>query len=110
MQYWFNDYIDQVQAPDGFITKFMVELESTLYDVGDTIIYEGDAVDNLVFILSGSCDLNGVQKVKKFNFEQYRKMQRRNIYMKSTTGLFDQEDTYDDNEEEYVRIKAVTLR
>ena len=80
MKYWFNDYIENIQAPQGFVTKVMVKLESRLCDVGDTIIKEGKAIENLVFIVSGSCELNGIHKVKRFNFEKYRRFKRKHIY------------------------------
>ena len=59
--------------------------------------------------MSGCCDLNGLHKVKRFDFEKYRSLQRRHIYNKGDQGLRAQEDGYDESEEWY-RIPAVTLR
>ena len=47
----------------------MVSLESTLYDVGDNIINFGDGVEELIFIVSGRCEINGVHTIKK-NFHR----------------------------------------
>ena len=70
LKYFFNDVIEKVNAPQGFVTKLMVELDSTLYDVGDTIVREGDIVSNLIFVISGSCVLNGIHETKKRDHKQ----------------------------------------
>ena len=38
LKYFFNDIIENISAPKGFVTRIMVELESTIYDTNDVII------------------------------------------------------------------------
>ena len=103
--YFLNDIIEGIKAPQGFVTKVMVSLESSLYDVGDTIIKAGDSVENLVFIISGSCDLNGFHTVPAFNSARYERL-RPGFYDRPT---YKQVAETEDEMEEF-KIKVVTLR
>jgi len=104
LSYFFNDIIGGIKAPQGFVTKVMVGLESTLYDVGDTIINAGDSVDDLVFIVSGSCDLHGTHTVPAFNAAKFERL-RPGFYEKPNR----QEREIEEEMEEF-KIKVVTLR
>ena len=58
-----------VSAPQSFITSVMVNLESSLYDVGDVIVKCSEKVNDLIFIQSGSVELSGIHSVKVLNLK-----------------------------------------
>ena len=47
----------------------MVNLESSLYDVGDVIVNCSEKVNDLIFIQSGSVELCGIHSVKVLNLK-----------------------------------------
>ena len=59
-----------VSAPHSFITSVMVNLESSLYDVGDVIVSHNEKVNDLIFIQSGSVELCGIHSVKVLNLNK----------------------------------------
>ena len=68
-----------MDAPQSFVTNVMVNLESSLYDVGDCIVRYQEPCKDLIFIQSGCVELSGVTKAKVLNLNQ-------NIYQKSRSG------------------------
>ena len=88
----------------------MVELECTLYDVGDVIVREGDRVTDLIFVVSGSCVLNGIHETKKFDYQKYERLKNQHIYPRSQPTQLEQNDEDFSNDTEEFRIKVVTLR
>ena len=99
LDHFFNDKIMNVSAPHSFITSVMVNLESSLYDVGDVIVSHNEKVNDLIFIQSGSVELCGIHSVKVLNLNK-------NIYQRSTQ----KGDAFFDEEEEQFRIRVVRLR
>ena len=70
LNFFFDDLDQGVKAPDGFMTRILVSLEATLYEVGDTIVDYGDTMKDLHFIVAGSCDLLGTHKVDNSQFQR----------------------------------------
>ena len=98
LQYFFKDKILNVDAPQSFVTSVMVNLESSLYDVGDCIVKYQEPCKDLIFIQSGCVELSGVTKAKVLNLNQ-------NIYQKSRSG-----GVLYSKEEEPFSIRVVKLR
>ena len=48
----------------------MVNLESSLYDVGDVIVNHSEKVNDLIFIQSGSVELSGIHSAKVLNLNK----------------------------------------
>ena len=48
----------------------MVNLDSSLYDFGASLVQKGEMLDDLIFIVEGKCDLYGVHKMP--NGEKFR--------------------------------------
>lgn len=65
MRFFFNDYNENVKAPKNFITKFMISLDSSVYDIGDRIIECGQSVDNLCCFFHGRAEMIGHWKDRK---------------------------------------------
>ena len=51
MQYFFTDFNDHFQAPEGFVTSIMVSLDSIRYNDGDQIVRKGDENTGIIFII-----------------------------------------------------------
>ena len=62
LRFFFNDYIRGVSAPQLFVEKVMISLQSSLYNVGDVIVDNGDKMDFCYFIVKGQCTLSGIHK------------------------------------------------
>ena len=35
LKFFFHDYVENIKAPTNFVTKVMISLDSTIYNVGD---------------------------------------------------------------------------
>ena len=51
------------KAPEGFIIKVMVSLDSSRYEHGDLIVKKGDVVKDLYFIMNGTCSIFGTHRM-----------------------------------------------
>ena len=51
--FFFNDYITDKMAPDGFIEKVLTRLDSTLYKPLEVVIYNDQKVNELIIVGKG---------------------------------------------------------
>ena len=58
-KFFFQDYINQIRAPQDFMVRMMTSLDSQLYKPGALILESDQKVDNLILIAQGKCFLNG---------------------------------------------------
>ena len=59
MRFFFEDFGDYQKAPEGFITKIMVSLDSTLFNEGDLIVRNGEHMEDIYFMNQGRAEIIG---------------------------------------------------
>ena len=69
MQYFFNDYIQKIKAPQVFVERVMCSLDSELVNEGDVVVSAGNQMDYCFFVAQGKCTLYGVHE---YQDQQYK--------------------------------------
>ena len=59
MRFFFEDHCDYQKAPEAFIIKIMVSLDSTLFNEGDLIVENGEIMEEIFFINHGRAEIIG---------------------------------------------------
>ena len=59
LKYFFNDYLEKFNAPEGFVTSIMASLDASRFEQGEIIVQKGEEMRDLIFIMKGTCDLYG---------------------------------------------------
>ena len=104
LKHFFHDTIERVRAPEGFVTRVMVQLEATIYDVGDRIVRVGDDQKDLIFIVSGSCQVYGLHTIKENMFRSKIKNLKKSILSHHKYVEHSRSDEVGDDEEETFKI------